>query len=440
MGDRQGAKQPVKQPGPSHISNSHASFKACNTYNILRRKRCIELCPPAYGHLTSLHVSAGAAGYAGLHESRHQKAPLPSQLGGKVSSSQVLAERRTSSETGAAFSNTPVKGLDLKGSEKLSQVISGSPHHHQPMQSPRGKPNSDPHHNPYVPRPASRAMRDIYHQADRPMSRGLKEMDTHIRPMSRGRRERDTETRPMSRGMRDSDTRPMSRGGPTMGGTTTNMRSQLARASLTQDKFNRAGGATPVSRPDGSTGALSSMPPNLFQPPPTAALGDRILNKELSSSMMTQDPGCPGSPLGSRGEMRPPPPAGMRGALSWGVGPNAYEVDGRPGTRGGGPSCELEGSARPGTRGGRPASRMRGDSSGPLPQLQLAPLDGMDPPPIGKSLPEGAYPPPSSQGSRGAGRGLPLPSPGGGGKKPTPQTLPPGAMVGGSQSFVRASV
>ncbi len=45
-----------------------------------------------------------------------------------------------------------------------------------------------------------------------------------------------------------------------------------------------------------------------------------------------------------------PPPAGMRGAFSWGVGPNAYEVDGRPGTRGGGPAFELDG--RPGTRSG----------------------------------------------------------------------------------------
>ncbi|GAX86647.1 hypothetical protein CEUSTIGMA_g14055.t1, partial [Chlamydomonas eustigma] len=59
------------------------------------------------------------------------------------------------------------------------------------------------------------------------------------------------------------------------------------------------------------------------------------------------------SPLPAR-----PPPAGMRGAFSWGVGPNAYEVDGRPGTRGGGPSMELDG--RPGTRSGgnRPPSRM----------------------------------------------------------------------------------
>lgn len=53
-----------------------------------------------------------------------------------------------------------------------------------------------------------------------------------------------------------------------------------------------------------------------------------------------------------------PPPAGMRGALSWGVGPNAYENDGRPGTRGGGTAFDLEG--RPLTRSGmRPASRMQ---------------------------------------------------------------------------------
>jgi len=53
-----------------------------------------------------------------------------------------------------------------------------------------------------------------------------------------------------------------------------------------------------------------------------------------------------------------PPPAGMRGALSWGVGPNAFEVDGRPGTRGGGPAYELDG--RPVTRNGaRPPSRMQ---------------------------------------------------------------------------------
>ena len=38
---------------------------------------------------------------------------------------------------------------------------------------------------------------------------------------------------------------------------------------------------------------------------------------------------------------RRPPPAGMRGALSWGVGPNAFEVDGRPGTRGGGPLYDM---------------------------------------------------------------------------------------------------
>ncbi len=53
-----------------------------------------------------------------------------------------------------------------------------------------------------------------------------------------------------------------------------------------------------------------------------------------------------------------PPPAGMRGALSWGVGPNAFENDGRPGTRGGGTAYDLEG--RPLTRSGmRPGSRMQ---------------------------------------------------------------------------------
>lgn len=109
---------------------------------------------------------------------------------------------------------------------------------------------------------------------------------------------------------------------------------------------------------------------------------------------MTRDPGSPGSPSGGSGALRPAPPAGMRGALSWGVGGtdgtgNAYEVDGRPGTRGGGPSFDIDG--RPVTRGAtRPPSRMqmgfRGSadlsSSGPLPAVHLAPLDGTTPPPF----------------------------------------------------------
>lgn len=61
-----------------------------------------------------------------------------------------------------------------------------------------------------------------------------------------------------------------------------------------------------------------------------------------------------------------PPPAGMRGALSWGVGPNAYENDGRPGTRSGGMGYDLEG--RPLTRSGlRPPSRMQTGLTGTQP-------------------------------------------------------------------------
>lgn len=61
-----------------------------------------------------------------------------------------------------------------------------------------------------------------------------------------------------------------------------------------------------------------------------------------------------------------PPHAGLRGAMSWGLGPNVFENDGRPGTRGGGMAFDLEG--RPLTRGGgRPASRMQAtQGSGPV--------------------------------------------------------------------------
>lgn len=44
------------------------------------------------------------------------------------------------------------------------------------------------------------------------------------------------------------------------------------------------------------------------------------------------------------------PASTMRSSLNWGSGPSTYEVDGRPGTRGGGASFELDG--RPATRSG----------------------------------------------------------------------------------------
>lgn len=314
--------------------------------------------------------------YAGIHE-RHGKNPFPSQVGKTGLHSHAANERerrRTSSETGGVSASSSVsKSIDLKSSGRLSQSISS-----QPLPSPRIKPHSEPI-NPYIQRPASRAMRELYQ--DRPVSRGLRDMDTSSRPMSRG-------------------------GVASMSQHTG---SSNVRSSLTQEKFNRAGGGTPVSRAPNSgdapltMGALSSMPLNLFHPPPTASDRERSLSKDLNGSLMTRDPGSPGSPASrGAGEIRPPPPAGMRGALSWGVGPNAYEVDGRPGTRGGGPACELDG--RPITRGGRPASRMRGSTEGPPPHVQLAPLDGMDPPPGGRNMPDGApspsAPSPSPQGLR----------------------------------------
>lgn len=70
-----------------------------------------------------------------------------------------------------------------------------------------------------------------------------------------------------------------------------------------------------------------------------------------------------------------PPPAGMRGAMSWGVGPNAYENDGRPGTRGGSLNTDMEG--RPTTRNQqRPPSRMISSSQTLLPLSSLPQAGG----------------------------------------------------------------
>lgn len=70
-----------------------------------------------------------------------------------------------------------------------------------------------------------------------------------------------------------------------------------------------------------------------------------------------------------------PPPAGMRGAMSWGVGPNAYENDGRPGTRGGSLNTDMEG--RPTTRNQqRPPSRMISSSQTHLPLSSLPQAGG----------------------------------------------------------------
>ena len=118
---------------------------------------------------------------------------------------------------------------------------------------------------------------------------------------------------------------------------------------LTGGRLTQMHLASPRS-PGGGVGLRESFDPRMMasRPPPpprtaTATPGSRGSDMaELS-----------GSGAGVRdGLLSPsrPPPAGMRGAFSWGVGPNAYEVDGRPGTRGGGPSCELD--SRPISRPG----------------------------------------------------------------------------------------
>ncbi|KAG1656396.1 hypothetical protein FOA52_008806 [Chlamydomonas sp. UWO 241] len=74
-------------------------------------------------------------------------------------------------------------------------------------------------------------------------------------------------------------------------------------------------------------------------------------------------PCIPGSP----GSERRAPPAGMRGALSWGLGPNAYELDGRPGTRTGthGGRCDIDGRVIASAGGHRAQLADKGAAGGP---------------------------------------------------------------------------
>ena len=103
--------------------------------------------------------------------------------------------------------------------------------------------------------------------------------------------------------------------------------------------------------PSGARDSYASRPPLPVTTPTrtaTASASPIVRDPFLSASVS----GSHGTSEAHQGDKNPsrPPPAGMRGAFSWGVGPNAYEVDGRPGTRGGGPAVELDG--RPSTRSG----------------------------------------------------------------------------------------
>lgn len=119
-----------------------------------------------------------------------------------------------------------------------------------------------------------------------------------------------------------------------------------------------SGGARNAGVRSSQTSIATHQPPFLIVTEDAASFfkaADQAFHGNMSRLESRDSYSMQSSPLGS--VMQHAPPAGMRGALSWGVGPNAYETDGRPGTRGGGTVYDLDG--RPLTRnGGRPASRM----------------------------------------------------------------------------------